>query len=402
MQSLLNHLLTLRDNEAARRLACVDTARELGYSKWSDDKSGELGRMYRTADATVKALDARIAEQREEIRRSGADNPLVQAVKAAGHGGGATERTSRAETESWARRVAQQFCARNAEHRAISTGVLDVPSLVPPFVSLMRWPTRLIDLLLNRIPIDQNAVEYYRETARTNNADVVADLATKPTSTFTLTPIQDRARVIAHLSEPIPARYLADVDQVQPFLAREMAQGILAALEAEVVAGDGTGEHMTGILNTPGTTQIAFDTDILTTIRHSFTELQQIGEAPDAIALNPADAETVDLTRWGTAGGLLTSGFDHPNTAGYGSSSNFFGPSDEVKRVISPSVPQGTAIIGDWGTAITLYLRESMSLMLNYWSSELFETNAFVMRCEMRSVVGVLRPQAFAIATLHA
>ena len=47
-------------------------------------------------------------------------------------------------------------------------------------------------------------------------------------------------------------------------------------------------------------------------------------------------------------------------------------------------------------------MRESMSLMINYWAESLFETNAFIMRCEMRSVVGVLRPHAFAIATLHA
>ncbi|WP_156664817.1 phage major capsid protein [Mycobacterium sp. 852002-51057_SCH5723018] len=396
MQDLLNKLLTLRDGEEARAQACLEEARSLGYKRWRDDPTGTLGAMYKTSKDTIRALDARIAEQRAEIRRAGGDNPFVQAIKAGGGG----ERSARMEADGWAKRVATQLIARNQQQRAISSGVLDVPSLVPPFVSLMKWPSRLVDLLISRVQIDQNSLEFYQETARVNNAAVVADLAQKPTSTFTLTPVQERARVIAHLSEPIPARYLMDIQQVQPFLSREMAQGVLAKLEQSVVSGDGQNEEMTGILNTAGTTQVAFDTDILTTIRHSFTELQNIGETPDAIVLNPADAETVDLTRWGAQGGLLTSGFDHPSAV-VGNSSNFFGPDDQIKRVISPSIPQGTAIIGDFGTAVTLYLRESMSLLLNYWSESLFETNAFIMRAEMRCVIGVLRPKAFAIATLH-
>ena len=88
MQDLLNKLLTLRDAEDARRQAVLDTARELGYRKWTDDKTGELGRMYRTSQAAIKALDARVREQREEIARSSHNSPLVQAIRA----GGGTER----------------------------------------------------------------------------------------------------------------------------------------------------------------------------------------------------------------------------------------------------------------------------------------------------------------------
>lgn len=395
MQSLLNHLLTLRDNEAARRLACLDTARELGYKHWSDDKSGELRAMYKTSDATIKALDARIAETREEIRRSGADSPLVQAVKAAG----GAERTAAIDANGWARRVATQLCARNRENRAISSGSLDIPNLVPPYVSAMPWPKRLIDLLVNRIVATSNVVEFFQQTVRENNAAPVADLAQKPTSTFTLTPVTERCRVIAHLSEPVPVRYLQDADQVQPFLSRELAQGVLAALEQQVIAGDGTGENMLGLLNQSGTTAVPYQGDPLTTIRHSITQLQNLSETPTGIAVNPFDAETIDLERWGAQGGLLSSGFDHPNTVGYGSSTNFFGPDDQVKRVVSPSVPAGKAIIGDWNQVL-LYVRESMSLQLNYWSESLFETNAFILRCEMRSVAGFLRPQAFAVATI--
>ena len=51
-----------------------------------------------------------------------------------------------------------------------------------------------------------NAFEYYQQSARVNTATAVADGAVKPTSTLTVTPVTDRARVIAHLSEPTPIR----------------------------------------------------------------------------------------------------------------------------------------------------------------------------------------------------
>ena len=55
------------------------------------------------------------------------------------------------------------------------------PSLVLPSVTAIPWPTRLIDLFSNRVGAASNAIEYYRESARTNNADVVPDTDVKPT-----------------------------------------------------------------------------------------------------------------------------------------------------------------------------------------------------------------------------
>jgi hypothetical protein len=60
--------------------------------------------------------------------------------------------------------------------------------------------------------------------------------------------------------------------------------------------------------------------------------------------LSPADAEAIDLVRWGSAGGFLSGGFEHDNRDGFGTSDNIFGT---VPRVVSPSVPTGTAILGD-------------------------------------------------------
>lgn len=110
-----------------------------------------------------------------------------------------------------------------------------------------------------------------------------------------------------------------------------------------------------------------------------------------AYVMHPTDAETIDLTRWGASGGLLVPG-------GYGSSgesasTNIFG-GPEIQRVISPSVPQGTALLADWST-IRLYVREQINVLLDI-SGELFKSNQFIARGEGRFGIGVLRPSAIA------
>jgi hypothetical protein len=353
-------------------------------------------RRFNKIRADLRAVERRAKEVRQDVER-GYEGSGYEAKIGSGSKQGASS-----EARVWAQQAAQAMHRSfGGEQRAVVSGSIDIPSLVVPYVVETPWPTRLIDLVVNRTVAESNAFTFYQQTVKTNNAAPVADLATKPTSVFTVAEHNDRCRVIAHLSQPVPYRYLLDVPQLQDFLATSMYEGVMSALEAEIVSGSGSGEHMLGLLNTSGTTAVAFNTDIPTTLRHAQTQLQLLGERPNAIALHPADAETVDLTRWGTSGGLLTSGFDHPNTAGYGSSDNYFGPSDQIKRVISPSVPQGTGIVADWGQ-LKVFVRQDFVMMLNPWGDAEYSTNTYLLRGEGRYGIGLLRPQAFAVCDLTA
>lgn len=372
-----------REAEAAIRRAGAAGRRDLTAAE------AEKVETYTQLSEHVKCLE-------EDVARSGIGNPLVERLRRANAMG-----STAGSTEDWSRRVAQQIVGTGREQRAVSTGVLDVPSLVIPNVTEIPWPTRLVDLLSNRVGCDSNSVEYYVESARTNNAAVVADGATKPTSVFTVIPVQGHCRVVAHVSEPIPIRLLQDVPALQSWLVSEMASGVLSGLEHEAVLGIGSGESMTGIMSTPGTTSVSFSTDRVTSIRRGLTALQQLGEVPTAIALNPSDAEAIDLTRWGTDGGFLTGGFEFDRGNGFGTSDQIFGPSNQIRRVISPSVPSGWAILADW-RQLKLFVREGMSIMLNFWSEDLFTKNQYVVRAEMRCLAAVVRPQSFAVIDLTA
>jgi hypothetical protein len=247
--------------------------------------------------------------------------------------------------------------------------------------------------------------EYFRQTARVNNATAVPDLATKPTSVLSVQAIQDRCRVIAHLSEPVPYRIFVDSNAISTWLADEMGQGVLDAVEAEAVGaptgtgpGTGSGEHMTGVRKVAGTTAVPFATDVPTTLRHAVTVMQNLGEQPTGWALNPADAEAIDMLRWGASGGLLTEGYDTGVTPGNDpSSNNIFGAT--TPRVVSPSIPQGTAVLADW-SKLKLFVHWDMQVMVNAFSDSLFQANAVQLRAEMLVGIGILRPQSFALVAL--
>lgn len=291
----------------------------------------------------------------------------------------------------WANAVAAKMhdAAGAMGVKALLTGEITTPPAVE-VVDLPAEPSNLLELIPRALLAEQT-FSYLRQTVRTNNAAVVADGGTKPTSVFTFEEVEDRARVVAHLSEPFPIRYLSDHASMIQVLDQQMRQGVYDALSDQVVNGDGTGENLTGILATTGVTAVPFATDVLTTIRKARTALEVKGERPTAWVFNPADVEALELIREdGATGGFLMDA---------GAYDAVFGPG--VQRVSSLAVAQGTAVLGDWSKA-RLRVREDVSTLAATQSGDLFETNRTKLRTEGRYGFEVLRPQAFAVVDLTA
>jgi HK97 family phage major capsid protein len=387
----LAQLHTLRNRAIAERSKIIQQVQNESRSNLTLSEE----KRFREAVSNIKSLDEQIADGEEARQRSGRYDPEVAAITRATSTVGDPP-TTRQSGDSWAKRAAAVLQQIGGESRAIASGSVDVPVLVDPAVTPKSRPTRLIDLLVNRSRLNSAAFEYLRQTVRTINAAPVADQATKPTSVFTLAPIIDRARVLAHLSEPFPIRYFQDSEDVVRWLEVEMREGVLTALESQVISGSGSGENMVGVLNVSGTTAVSFATDVPTTLRKAITALQTIGVTPTAWAINPADAEALDLLKEGTGGvGFLLDGVQN----GTASSANVFGDT-AIQRVISPSVPTGTAILADWN-AIRLYVREQMRLDIDAGGDH-FAKNEAVMRAEIRVGLGHLHPASFAVADLTA
>jgi HK97 family phage major capsid protein len=288
---------------------------------------------------------------------------------------------------AWADDVAERVTKTAGEFgvKALSTGGIDIPSVVEPVVVKPVDPVRVLDLLINRKPLTGNEFEYLRQSVRTNNAAPVADNATKPTSVYTFEDESDRARVFAHLSEAIPLRYLEDHAEIKNVLSAQMAEDLMLALESDVLVGDGTGEHFTGIANVVGIQTQAFSTNRLTTLRKARTKLVKSGETPTAWVLNWDDLETLDLTVDGNE--------------------NFMGGIDDkifgnLPKIGSSVIPAGTAFLGDWNQS-RLYVRDRGRLDADV-SGELFTKNQVKLRYEGRFGFACLRPSAYVAVDLTA
>lgn len=292
----------------------------------------------------------------------------------------------------WAAKAAQGIASMAPDGvKAVVSGSLVVPSVLvgAPGSAGFAQARTFLDLIQAQ-PIAENNYGYLQQTVRTNNAAPVADLATKPTSVFTVDEIEDRARVIAHLSEPIPQRYFQDHTEVVRLLESEMAYGVVKAMETQAINGIGTGENWRGLLNVTGIASVPWSTDMITTLRKAWTTLMLLDEVPTAFVLNPADLETLALTREGATTGQFLSLVPA-----------FWGAeSDPPAFVPCNAVPAGTALLGDWSQA-RLYVREGARLDMDT-SGTNFTTNAVTLRAEQRANVAYLRPRAFAKIDLTA
>lgn len=176
----------------------------------------------------------------------------------------------------------------------IASGVQTTSTILMPDIVITGRPAvSLLDVL----PVRKVAPSYtfLRQSARTNNAAPVATGDTKPTSAASVTDIHNRLRVVAHLSENIPRYLLADNEALERFVTDELVWGLRKAVETEVISGDGTGEHFTGILNTSGILVQAFATNAMTSIRKAITTLTATDYEPSVIVLSASDWEAIEL-----------------------------------------------------------------------------------------------------------
>ncbi|MGH3965093.1 MAG: phage major capsid protein [Pseudonocardiaceae bacterium] len=274
--------------------------------------------------------------------------------------------------------------------KALVSGSIDVAQpIAPDIIHIAQAPARLLDLLVERQRIDgTNTFEFVRQSTRTNSAAPVADNATKPTSVYTVAEVESRVVVLAHLSEALPERLLADHRNLETFLTSEMEEGLQRVLEEQIVSGSGTGENLTGLLNTSGILTQSWNTDLINTLRKAITAMEVIGETPTAWAMHPADVEVLDMLADNEARHFWDGPQRQLTTA----------PLWSLPVVKSTAIPTGTAVLGDW-KHLRLVVRQDATLDFDR-SGVLFQKNQFQARLEGRYGVAVLRPSAFCTVDL--
>lgn len=233
----------------------------------------------------------------------------------------------------------------------------------------------------------------------TNSASSVAERAAgngafgvKPQSNFVFVGQQAPVRTLAHW-EAAHRNVLADEPQLRSIIDNELMYGLRLQEDDQILNGDGTGENLTGVLQTSGiqtydwsdgqSSPVA-DT-MADAIRRAATLSFLAYYEPTGVVLNPLDWEKIETTKDLNGQYLVAV-------------SVAMGGEPRVWRlpvIETPAIAEGTALVGAFGTGAQLYDREQASIRISEQHSDFFVRNAIVILAEQRLALAVKRPEAF-------
>lgn len=277
---------------------------------------------------------------------------------------------------------------------------------------LGRRPLTIRDLVSKR-QTASDTVEYVRQTVQTTAAAMVPEATTSaaPTAPGTAGALVNAAgggykpegsiayevvtATVRTLAEWIPAtkRSLADVSQLRGLIDQELKDDLAEVEENQILNGSGSGENLTGILNTSGIQTQALSATVdgvdpkTETALKARTKVRVTGRArPTAYVLNPLDWEAISLARIAK----------NPQNEG---TANAVPVLHGLPVVESEAIAQGTGLIGDFRKAV-IWDREQASISVTDSHADFFIRNLVAILAEQREAFGVLRPKAFCKFTL--
>jgi HK97 family phage major capsid protein len=314
--------------------------------------------------------------------------------------GGAIPESRKFQTDAW--HMDEKALVTGSS--ATSAGAAVRNDWYQPITDLVGYRQLTVADLVTKGNTTSDAIDYVTVTARTSGAGMVAETthvtssALKPESSLTLAVNTVNVRTIAHWI-PITRRAAADAPQVVTLVNAFLRIGLEEKLEDQILNGAGTGEEFQGIIGVTGIqTQDAtvggggnvFDSIALAISKVRYTAYRR----PTAIVMNPLDWFSTDvlLKKENTTGSQVYV-YGDPG-ASFDQQQSLWG----LPVVVTPSIAENTALVGDFRQAI-LWQREGISMYMTDSHSDFFIRNVLVILMEMRAAFGILDPQAFVKVT---
>jgi HK97 family phage major capsid protein len=257
-------------------------------------------------------------------------------------------------------------------------------------VPQLRRRLRLTDLIPTQ-PMEGQAFTYTQEQGSFDTAFETPEAAIKPTGDLQLVDATVEAKTIAHWVK-IPRQQLADVPALATVTQSRLTYGVMRRLENQIVAGDGQGENLLGILNTSGVGSIAFAAgEPLSDLTLDAISAVLVSDAePNGVVANPLDVAAMLKAKASGSGERLDSdgAFATPPTEMWG-----------LPLVQSKVIPVGQALVGDWSTC-TVFVREAVNLRISDADQDDFVRNRVTYLGEGRFGLGIFQPTAFCLVHL--
>ena len=264
-----------------------------------------------------------------------------------------------------------------------------VPQMLPGYTDLTYPQPNTFLSLISMGTTSSAYIKYRQLTAVTNNAAKVKEGDLKPLSSLTTEVAEAHAFTLAD-GIKVTNQELADDGIISSLINTVLTRNLDSYKENMVLNGDGSSDEPTGILNTKGTLSVDFDKDIVHTVSHAITQLQQLvpGISVQAIVLNPADNEALNLMQDKNDRYLSNAPFaTGPFT--------LFG----VPRITSSIVPKGKALVGDFHS-VQLLRKTPLSILAFNQNEDDARHNLTYVRAEEEDMLMIREPKRIAVASI--
>lgn len=249
-----------------------------------------------------------------------------------------------------------------------------------------------------------SALTYFVEGALEGDFTTVAEGAAKPQLHYAdPTPVTETLKKIAG--------FLKESDEMVedlPFLVSAINNRLLYNLalfeENQILAGDGTGTNLKGLLNRSGIQSLGATGNPAAAnadwVFKAMTAIQTaIGLDADGVVINPADYQTFRLNKDGN-GQYYGGGYFGP---AYGEFPGQFAqqpPLWGLKTVVTPAIAAGTVLVGNFAQSSTLYRKGGVRVEMTNTDQDDFVKNKVTIRAEERVALAVRVPAALVKLTL--
>lgn len=268
----------------------------------------------------------------------------------------------------------------------------DVRGILPPYL----LPLSLLDIIPTGTT-DSNIIQYVQVTAIPGYAAETAELATKPQQGLTLFDATAPVRTIAGWIK-MARQAMDDIPALASMLNTLLPFDVRRRLMVQMLAGDGTGQNLTGILSTSGIgapASVAGD-NVLDGFLRAITTVVLSDADPNFVVMNPLTFQNIAIMKASGSGQYLLEEPGGPQAA-YASPPG--GTVWGLRVVQNRAVPQATPLVGD-STGATLLMRQGVNVKTSDADQDDFIRNRVTLLAECRAAFPVWRPSAFAKAPL--
>lgn len=265
-------------------------------------------------------------------------------------------------------------------------GDLIQPTRVSEIIRPQDRPLTIRDLLSQSRTVS-NAIEYVQETGFDNQAEPVAEGADKPESSIDFQLKTVPVRTIAHWI-PVTKQVYDDAPMLAAYIDNRLRYGLALVEENQILAGDGTGQNLLGLIPEAAAYNRANTGTKLDVLRRSITQVRLSEYRADAVVLHPGDWEEIELLKTDEGAYVWANPMALLNPTVWG-----------LSVVDTTAITEAQFLTGAFRPAATVWQREDATVAISEHDRDNFIKNMLTIRGEERLALTVWRPEALVHGT---